>query len=322
MTNSSSHHSDNQPITNDRQSVRDPSDHGSLVNDHQGEDPPGNDVSASHLAGGGPNGVVHPSSCCSICTQILGRNRPGNDEIEFAAFLPCGHYFGHKCLFPMLEGQNGEGPQITRCPVFGCVTLRHACGHLAIPTDTRPEELFREPLAVVNPNQCQSCVASKKNGKQPDIAYLKGQYDAAKDRRETAQDKYGLAALLHWSSAVRYIWRKRRFESAKNRVGENHKKYMQDAYEDFRAMEIDPQMRPEHHRQVDTAASESNPQPDEIARYPHEPPQPVSTRPSKLQSLRARINKLKFRSEATQAGDSQTEQPIAANGNEPVRGQA
>ncbi|EQL01677.1 zinc finger domain-containing protein [Ophiocordyceps sinensis CO18] len=70
---------------------------------------------------------------CHVCGSIIGRPRSRDGKVEKPVFLPCGKAYGHECLFRTYNNK----AQSTHCP--DCLApMRHACGHLALPTTTPP----------------------------------------------------------------------------------------------------------------------------------------------------------------------------------------
>jgi hypothetical protein len=125
----------------------DPVEEGRLDNDpNEGE--PGND----------PAPEPHPDNperkLCTLCLAPMGRRRDEDGNIEMRMYLPCGHSYGHVCLF----GQLFAKESFAICPVEQCaLTLRHSCGHLAIPSLEKPERPIRSRILEVLPGLCKYC---------------------------------------------------------------------------------------------------------------------------------------------------------------------
>lgn len=125
----------------------DPVEEGSSENDlNEGE--PGDD-SASDIPPG-----KREQKLCVLCMCPMGRRRPMDNNIETRVYLPCGHSFGHVCLF----GQIFAKEIFDICPLKHCLsTLRHSCGHLPIPTLEKPDILIRSKTADRLPVGCAYC---------------------------------------------------------------------------------------------------------------------------------------------------------------------
>lgn len=123
----------------------DPVEGGSLENDSI-ESEPGD--------GPGPDPDNPQRQPCTLCLTPMGRRRPGDGNIETRMYLPCGHSYGHVCLFGQLFAQ-----KFAICPVEQCaLTLRHSCGHLAIPTFEKPIELVAGRSLEFLPTLCAYCL--------------------------------------------------------------------------------------------------------------------------------------------------------------------
>ncbi|CAM1508087.1 Fc.00g049350.m01.CDS01 [Cosmosporella sp. VM-42] len=105
------------------------------------------------------------SSLCVLCEHEMNRRGPSKwrrGPLETQAYLPCGHRFGHKCLFRWIKYQDSvtdtkpNDPR-RRCPRRNCIPLRHMCHHYTIPTILPPESDFRDANASVIPSECQFC---------------------------------------------------------------------------------------------------------------------------------------------------------------------
>ncbi|KAF4452377.1 ring finger domain-containing [Fusarium albosuccineum] len=99
---------------------------------------------------------------CTICRnprRIAGIDGPRWNR-EWKVYLPCGHVFGHSCLFEhirstqlILKSKNeDEQRELAQCPRDGCErVLLYKCGHLYIPTKA-------PPLCGLMWSRCRSCV--------------------------------------------------------------------------------------------------------------------------------------------------------------------
>ncbi|KPM41268.1 hypothetical protein AK830_g5292 [Neonectria ditissima] len=95
---------------------------------------------------------------CILCNNQIGDRRSYRFSSERKAYLPCGHFFGHQCIFSWLNYHQG---QRKRCPRNDCISLRHECEHHAVPT-TQPNE---RPFTDVNkdriPWRCEFCETNR-----------------------------------------------------------------------------------------------------------------------------------------------------------------
>lgn len=87
---------------------------------------------------------------CGLCGSVTYQQpHPNRDYIsrERRAYLPCGHFFGHCCLYSWMcfAFCNSHPP---RCP-RGCISLRHRCGHPTLPVWQRPARLHSDPEAAI-----------------------------------------------------------------------------------------------------------------------------------------------------------------------------
>ncbi|RCI07730.1 hypothetical protein L249_5762 [Ophiocordyceps polyrhachis-furcata BCC 54312] len=82
------------------------------------------------------------SPACYFCGGTLGPVRSSASN-ERAAYLYCGHVFGHKCLKKYIKNQfAGELRRSQTCPI--CPTpLCHGCGHVTIPRLEAPSDSER-----------------------------------------------------------------------------------------------------------------------------------------------------------------------------------
>lgn len=93
---------------------------------------------------------------CYMCNCDIGERRKGNKEAEKKVYLPCGHWFGHICLYGWLSHRSDAvGP--VRCPRPGCSTIRHCCTHLATPSIHKPLIVYNSSGATKIPWDCQFC---------------------------------------------------------------------------------------------------------------------------------------------------------------------
>ncbi|KAI5461503.1 hypothetical protein BGZ63DRAFT_404352 [Mariannaea sp. PMI_226] len=91
---------------------------------------------------------------CDICATRFGEISPITEKREVKAYLPCGHFFGHGCLFWNMGEQRGP---MARCPRGNCISLRHICCHPAIPSTQAPIRSFNDTDARQLPWLCEYC---------------------------------------------------------------------------------------------------------------------------------------------------------------------
>ncbi|RDA88280.1 hypothetical protein CP532_0335 [Ophiocordyceps camponoti-leonardi (nom. inval.)] len=89
----------------------------------------------------GPSGT-YQTEICYFCGEPFGRVKPTASR-EYAAYLYCGHVFGHQCLKRYIKNQFvGQGIRSENCPL--CPTpLTHRCGHVTIPLLEAPSSSER-----------------------------------------------------------------------------------------------------------------------------------------------------------------------------------
>lgn len=92
---------------------------------------------------------------CYICGKFFGEKEPHTDEK--VAYLPCGHAFGHECLFTWLSRANG----LRRCPILPCSPTLHQCEHITVPKTVHPGKTFEDHLATVLPWDYEFCSSPK-----------------------------------------------------------------------------------------------------------------------------------------------------------------
>ncbi|KAM0256358.1 hypothetical protein ACHAQJ_005009 [Trichoderma viride] len=98
---------------------------------------------------------------CYFCAQQY-RLRDSSRQLavrEFKSYLPCGHFFGNRCLFEWIVNRRQNASQI-RCP-HDCISLRHSCGHLTAPADKDPEPMHVDVSAATIPWVYKFCETSK-----------------------------------------------------------------------------------------------------------------------------------------------------------------
>lgn len=106
-------------------------------------------------------GTAYSFSSCGLCREryynrrVLPSNMVHLELRERKAYLPCGHCFGHRCLHNWMIRAHLHGGPI-RCP-RGCISLRHNCGHLAMPTCSRPDRRYRNFSSATIPWACEFC---------------------------------------------------------------------------------------------------------------------------------------------------------------------
>jgi hypothetical protein len=91
-----------------------------------------------------------PSTCffCRREYRILDRNGQLGTR-EFKSYLPCGHFFGNRCLFEWIVNRRQSASQV-RCP-HDCICIRHSCGHLTAPGNREPDPMHVDVSAATIP---------------------------------------------------------------------------------------------------------------------------------------------------------------------------
>ncbi|KAG5918376.1 hypothetical protein E4U61_001831 [Claviceps capensis] len=92
---------------------------------------------------------------CSMCGGVFGEDREKAREI--LVYLPCGHVFGDKCLFRYMSKSSGAG----RCHNHPCISIRHMCEHMTMPTTTPMPHTFNDVSRTVLPWNCEFCSSPK-----------------------------------------------------------------------------------------------------------------------------------------------------------------
>ncbi|QUC22669.1 uncharacterized protein UV8b_06910 [Ustilaginoidea virens] len=92
---------------------------------------------------------------CFMCGNALATKQSPNGEK--LAYLPCGHAFGHDCLFTWISRPESLG----KCPDFPCIPMRHFCEHWTLPKETPPAEPFKDADAGVLPWNYEFCSTPK-----------------------------------------------------------------------------------------------------------------------------------------------------------------
>ena len=90
-----------------------------------------------------------------MCGNALATKQSPNGEK--LAYLPCGHAFGHDCLFTWISRPESLG----KCPDFPCIPMRHFCEHWTLPKETPPAEPFKDADAGVLPWNYEFCSTPK-----------------------------------------------------------------------------------------------------------------------------------------------------------------
>ncbi|KAG6258191.1 hypothetical protein E4U24_002903 [Claviceps purpurea] len=92
---------------------------------------------------------------CSMCGGVFGEDREKAREI--LVYLPCGHVFGDKCLFRYMSKSSGAG----RCHNYPCISIRHMCEHMTLPTTTPMPHTFNDVSRTVLPWNYEFCSSPK-----------------------------------------------------------------------------------------------------------------------------------------------------------------
>lgn len=98
---------------------------------------------------------------CGLCGQFVGSRRytyKGSLEAEKKVYLPCGHWYGHECLYTWLSGVKGRMGRLT-CPESNCILLRYECEHAAEPSLDPPRLTSNGDSSRPIPWDCDFCVS-------------------------------------------------------------------------------------------------------------------------------------------------------------------
>ncbi|KAF4973957.1 hypothetical protein FZEAL_9085 [Fusarium zealandicum] len=105
-------------------------------------------------------------NACAFCgVRYSQAPEPGNvGQGEYKAYLPCGHHYGHKCLFRYLKSLSLVHQTLRKCPTGNCISLRHLCEHVSLPSvqaPERPHAARSEPLIDWRCEYCESFKGKK-----------------------------------------------------------------------------------------------------------------------------------------------------------------
>lgn len=108
---------------------------------------------------------------CDFCGQFVGHVRHTSKGVlaaEKKVYLPCGHWYGHECLYTWLSGMKGRMGRLT-CPETDCILLRYECEHTAEPSLDPPRVTYNGGSSRPIPWDCEFC-ASESGKKLREIA--------------------------------------------------------------------------------------------------------------------------------------------------------
>ncbi|KAL7795421.1 hypothetical protein V8C37DRAFT_374463 [Trichoderma ceciliae] len=111
---------------------------------------------------------------------------------EYKAYLPCGHFFGNRCLFRWVFNARNSGGH-GRCPQ-DCISLRHDCGHLTTPVAAEPTPTHRDASAAVIPWACEFCETPEGSRLRRNLEWLREMERATEKsaRQNRGEQKGGL----------------------------------------------------------------------------------------------------------------------------------
>ncbi|OAQ64894.1 ring finger domain-containing protein [Pochonia chlamydosporia 170] len=98
-----------------------------------------------------------PLRCC-MCAKAFGDGE--GQAKEQVVYLPCGHGMGHVCLLDWLSKPNS----LPRCPMLPCISIRHKCEHITMPTTKSPVTRFgqdNEADTTILPWDYEFCASPK-----------------------------------------------------------------------------------------------------------------------------------------------------------------
>ncbi|KAH6987811.1 hypothetical protein BKA56DRAFT_280493 [Ilyonectria sp. MPI-CAGE-AT-0026] len=139
-------------------------------------------------------------TACSICGVIFGSRRGFHFFPEQKAHLPCGHIFGHQCIFWWLTWNRGR---MGKCPRGGCITLRHECGHVAVPTTRPHERLFTDAARETIPWPCEFC-ESPRGAKL--FQSIERSTEETRRARQGRKDFLGTPRTMVWNLREKFHW--------------------------------------------------------------------------------------------------------------------
>ncbi|PHH84580.1 hypothetical protein CDD83_1695 [Cordyceps sp. RAO-2017] len=155
-------------------------------------------ISAGSTLVGGD--IISSTFMCRICGTTLGEPKKSNGKIEELAFLPCGHAYGHECLFLWIPD-----PSTVRSCLTCQSPLRHKCEHRTVPTHERQVHIFADSNAAVIPWNYEFCVTLegiKLHGKiDRDARRLMRAERRWRNSPEGSAWRYGLRAVRRYHMA-------------------------------------------------------------------------------------------------------------------------
>ncbi|RFU81588.1 zinc finger, ring fyve phd-type [Trichoderma arundinaceum] len=95
--------------------------------------------------------MLDNGGACYFCRLDFEVLRTVGQEVfrEHKAYLPCGHFFGHRCLFNWITNR-GQPERRIRCPL-DCISLHHNCEHLTMPARMKPTRTYRKASTDIIP---------------------------------------------------------------------------------------------------------------------------------------------------------------------------
>ncbi|KAH6893206.1 hypothetical protein B0T10DRAFT_592138 [Thelonectria olida] len=164
--------------------------------------------------------VLEDLNSCRICKVPFGQVSPRWKKAEVKAYLPCGHAFGHVCLFKGLV--NGG---YSRCPRGNCIFLRHECRHRTIPRTEPPPQNFTDTTAENLPLDCEFCHSEKGSRKVRRVA-----------RCQQKTNKWGSWAI--WRRvAMRDQICSKLFRMTENHLSKKHQRWLDKKFKSFEKLQ-------------------------------------------------------------------------------------
>lgn len=202
-------------------------------------------VSAASTADANFDSEGHPVNCY-VCGKFFGEKAPHTNEK--VAYLPCGHAFGHNCLFIWLSKANG----LRRCPILPCVPTRHKCEHITVPTTAAPAKKFLDTTVPILPWDYEFCSSPKGVRLQQSI-----RENFANVTRMNAQKSRGETSATDFTFDTRLKFYTSRAEQMEKKLDTLHKDWWAAQWESFGKEKQQPAWSWQRMRGGDRAGSSS-----------------------------------------------------------------
>lgn len=159
---------------------------------------------------------------CFMCGKFFGKEK--GQTREKMAHLPCGHIFGHECLFRYMLKTSGAGG----CPNLHCIPMRHVCEHLTMPKAAPPAETFHDSSVAVLPWNYEFCSSPK------GLKYLRTIAESGgKVRRLESQRKNRRRSVMTFTVHSRLIYYTALLEQTEKRLDEAQRIWWTNRWDEF-----------------------------------------------------------------------------------------